>query len=99
MQALILETQVHRSTAVRVPRLRREDLMRRHQSRAADDEALYHEFQEHCSELYWLALLLTGDRERSIQAFTKALDLDYEVNAADLISEFSNLEIEALLSA
>ena len=73
--------------------------MRRHQSRAADDEALYHEFQEHCSELYWLALLLTGDRERSIQAFTKALDLEYEGNAEDLVSEVRKLVIFASLDA
>ena len=72
--------------------------MRRHQSRAAD-EALYHEFQEHCSELYWLALLLTGDREWSIQAFTKALDLEHEGNAADLVSEVRRLVILASLDA
>jgi DNA-directed RNA polymerase specialized sigma24 family protein len=31
-------------------------------------------FQEHISELYWLAFLITGDRERSVQAFTEAAD-------------------------
>ncbi|MCU1335665.1 MAG: hypothetical protein JWO19_1246 [Bryobacterales bacterium] len=33
-------------------------------------------FREHMSELYWLAFLLTGDRERSVQAFTGALNAD-----------------------
>jgi|GEM_PF-1854927 len=33
-------------------------------------------FSEHMSELYRLALVLTGDRERSIQAFTGALNSD-----------------------
>jgi DNA-directed RNA polymerase specialized sigma24 family protein len=33
-------------------------------------------FKEHMSELYWLAFLLTGDRERSVQAFTGALQGD-----------------------
>lgn len=30
-------------------------------------------FRTHMSELYWLAYLLTGDRERSVQAYTGAL--------------------------
>jgi len=33
-------------------------------------------FREHMSDLYWLAFLLTGDRERSVQAFTGALHSD-----------------------
>jgi DNA-directed RNA polymerase specialized sigma24 family protein len=33
-------------------------------------------FSEHMTELYWLAFLLTGDRERSVQAFTGALQGD-----------------------
>lgn len=33
-------------------------------------------FSEHMSELYRLAFVLTGDRERSIQAFTGALNSD-----------------------
>lgn len=33
-------------------------------------------FREHMSELYWLAYLLTGDRERSVQAYTGALNSD-----------------------
>jgi DNA-directed RNA polymerase specialized sigma24 family protein len=33
-------------------------------------------FSEHMSELYWLAFLLTGDRERSVQAFTGAMQGD-----------------------
>lgn len=35
-------------------------------------------FEQHMSELYWLAYLLTGDRERSVQAFTGALNSDAE---------------------
>ncbi|MBZ5672640.1 MAG: hypothetical protein LAP61_00175 [Acidobacteriia bacterium] len=31
-------------------------------------------FKDHMSELYWLAFLLTGDRERSVQAYTGALN-------------------------
>jgi DNA-directed RNA polymerase specialized sigma24 family protein len=31
-------------------------------------------FRDHMSELYWLAFLLTGDRERSVQAYTGALN-------------------------
>jgi DNA-directed RNA polymerase specialized sigma24 family protein len=31
-------------------------------------------FRDNMAELYWLAFLLTGDRERSIQAFTGALN-------------------------
>src|SRR6185295_9407314 len=31
-------------------------------------------FRDHMSELYWLAYLLTGDRERSVQAYTGALN-------------------------
>jgi len=33
-------------------------------------------FEQHMPELYWLAYLLTGDRERSVQAFTGALNSD-----------------------
>lgn len=38
-------------------------------------------FEEHMSELYWLAYLLTGDRERSVQAFTGALNSDAKTPA------------------
>jgi DNA-directed RNA polymerase specialized sigma24 family protein len=31
-------------------------------------------FRDNMSELYWLAFLLTGDRERSVQAYTGALN-------------------------
>ena len=33
-------------------------------------------FRDHMTELYWLAFLLTGDRERSVQAYTGALNSD-----------------------
>src|SRR5260370_6828566 len=49
--------------------------MQRDKSRAETQEALYQIFKEHSLELYWLALLLTGDRERSVRAFTSGLEL------------------------
>ena len=36
--------------------------------------ALFKVFEEHQAELYWLAFLLTGDREHSAEAVTRALD-------------------------
>ena len=37
---------------------------------------LFSVFEEHQAELYWLAFLLTGDRERSAEALTRALDFE-----------------------
>jgi hypothetical protein len=37
-------------------------------------EALYSTFQEQAADLYWLAYLLTGDSEQTVQAFTSALE-------------------------
>src|SRR6266852_2648338 len=73
--------------------------MRQLKSQAEAEEALYFEFQEHYSELYWLAFLLTGDRERSIQSFTRALDLEHGENALDPVSEARMLVISASLNA
>lgn len=42
----------------------------------AEEENMERIFTEQMSELYWLAYLLTGDRERSVQAFTGALNSD-----------------------
>jgi DNA-directed RNA polymerase specialized sigma24 family protein len=53
--------------------------MRRPKSTEADN-ALYQLFEEHSSELYWLAFLLTGDREQSVQAFTRAFELENGAN-------------------
>ena len=39
-------------------------------------------FETSSSELYWLAYLLTGNEDRSVQAFTRALDLEEETNLA-----------------
>jgi hypothetical protein len=39
-------------------------------------------FEASSSELYWLAYLLTGNEDRSVQAFTRALDLEEEANPA-----------------
>jgi len=50
----------------------------RHQRQSlteAQKNALYKVFEEHSSELYWLAFLLTGDQEQSLQSFTNALDV------------------------
>jgi hypothetical protein len=41
-------------------------------------EALVETFENNSSELYWLAYLLTGNTDRSVQAFDKALDFDEE---------------------
>jgi len=41
-------------------------------------EALVETFENNSSELYWLAYLLTGNSDRSVQAFDKALDFDEE---------------------
>ena len=38
-------------------------------------------FEQHMTELYWLAYLITGDRERSVQAFTGALNSEAEAPA------------------
>jgi DNA-directed RNA polymerase specialized sigma24 family protein len=53
--------------------------MRRQRATEAQT-ALYHLFEEHSSELYWLAFLLTGDREQSVQAFTRAFELENGAN-------------------
>jgi DNA-directed RNA polymerase specialized sigma24 family protein len=53
--------------------------MRRPKSTEAE-KALYQLFEEHSSELYWLAFLLTGDREQSVQAFTRAFELENGAN-------------------
>ena len=39
-------------------------------------------FEDHAVELHWLAYLLTGSRDRSVQAFTKALDSGGYANRA-----------------
>jgi DNA-directed RNA polymerase specialized sigma24 family protein len=39
-------------------------------------------FETSSPELYWLAYLLTGNEDRSVQAFTRALDLEEETNLA-----------------
>jgi DNA-directed RNA polymerase specialized sigma24 family protein len=53
--------------------------MRRQKSAKAEN-AVYQLFEEHSSELYWLAFLLTGDREQSVQAFTRAFELEDGAN-------------------
>ena len=50
----------------------------------SDNEAqagLFGVFEEHQAELYWLAYLLTGDRERSAETVTRALDFKDGANA------------------
>jgi hypothetical protein len=44
-------------------------------------EELIENFEKHSSELYQLAFLLTGNTDRSVQAFTLALDLDEQMNS------------------
>jgi DNA-directed RNA polymerase specialized sigma24 family protein len=39
-------------------------------------------FEDHAAELHWLAYLLTGNQDRSVQAFTKALDSEDYANPA-----------------
>ena len=46
----------------------------------AEKNALYSVFRERYSELYWLAFLLTGDQQQSVQAFTNALDAEDGAN-------------------
>jgi DNA-directed RNA polymerase specialized sigma24 family protein len=48
-------------------------------------------FEDQAVELHWLAYLLTGSRDRSLQAFTKALDSEDYANAAtaDFIAAWS----------
>lgn len=46
----------------------------------AEKKALYRAFGKHYSELYWLAFLLTGDQQESVQAFTNALDVEDGAN-------------------
>jgi hypothetical protein len=43
-------------------------------------ETLVETFENHSSELYWLAFLLTGNADRSVLAFDKALEYDEEDN-------------------
>lgn len=45
-------------------------------------------FEEKSSELYSLAFLLTGDADRSVEAFNRALDFDEEQNK--VFGEFMN---------
>lgn len=55
----------------------------RHHDESGDEvekAALYRAFGEHRSELYWLAFLLTGDQEQSVQAFSHALDVEDRAN-------------------
>jgi DNA-directed RNA polymerase specialized sigma24 family protein len=33
-------------------------------------------FQQHMAELYWLAFLITGDQDQSVEAFTDAVEFD-----------------------
>jgi hypothetical protein len=44
-------------------------------------EELIENFEKHSSELYQLAFLLTGNTDRSVQAFTLALELDEQMNS------------------
>ena len=37
-------------------------------------------FAEHRAELYWLAFLLTGNREQSVEAFTRAVNFEDTAN-------------------
>jgi DNA-directed RNA polymerase specialized sigma24 family protein len=39
-------------------------------------------FEDHAAELHWLAYLLTGSQDRSVLAFTNALDADDYANPA-----------------
>jgi hypothetical protein len=39
-------------------------------------------FEKNSSELYWLAYLLTGNEDRSVQAFGRALDIGENANPA-----------------
>jgi hypothetical protein len=50
--------------------------MRRTETKAEAEMMLTQVFEEHVAELYWLAYLITGDQDRSVQAFTDALDCD-----------------------
>jgi len=66
-----VEVQVHLQLA--------EGGMRREKSRGAEN-AFYQLFREYSGELYWLAFLLTGDREQSVQAFAEAFELENSAN-------------------
>jgi len=44
------------------------------------EESIYRIFEEHSAELYWLAFLLTGDREKGVAAFTRAVDFEEDAN-------------------
>jgi DNA-directed RNA polymerase specialized sigma24 family protein len=39
-------------------------------------------FEDHATELHWLAYLFTGSHDRGVRAFTKALDLEDYANPA-----------------
>lgn len=68
----------------------------------AEKKALYEAFGEHHSELYWLAFLLTGDQQLSVQAFTNALDFEDGANPffrGWMISWARKLVIAAALGA
>jgi hypothetical protein len=45
-------------------------------------EELIENFEKNSSELYRLALLLTGNTDRSVEAFSRAIDFDEEENPA-----------------
>jgi DNA-directed RNA polymerase specialized sigma24 family protein len=53
---------------------------------AEPEQSLYRVFEEHSAELYWLAFLLTGDREQGVAAFTRAVD--FEEGANPVFREF-----------
>jgi len=57
-------------------------------------------FRDRMSELYWLAYLLTGDRERSVQAYTGALNSEAPAPALQkfMLSWARRLVIVAALS-
>jgi DNA-directed RNA polymerase specialized sigma24 family protein len=51
-------------------------MMRLHRSNPGIEEALARTFASQRSELLWLAFLLTGDREMSVEAVVDAMDLN-----------------------
>jgi DNA-directed RNA polymerase specialized sigma24 family protein len=44
------------------------------------DESLHEIFEEHRAELYWLAFLLTGNRELGVEAFSRAVNFEDSAN-------------------
>ena len=49
-------------------------------------------FRDQMAELYWLAYLLTGDRERSVQAYTGALNSEAPAPGAPEVYVFLGAE-------